>query len=85
MIFNRGEVVGPGGVWKKEHLIPTGRTREGLTKKVGCGLDMGEVILGGRNKKSQSEKTQKVPAMQLVFAGMFMLNEGVYWEVKLGE
>lgn len=41
-MFNRGEIVEPGGAWRKEQLISTERTRKGVMNSVSCGLNMEE-------------------------------------------
>lgn len=38
-----------------------------------------------KKQEESDEKTQKVPDMQLSLAAVLMLNEGVNWEMKLGE
>ena len=36
-------------------------------------------------QKESSEKTQKLPNVQLSLAAVLMLNEGVNWEMQLGK
>lgn len=36
-------------------------------------------------QKESSEKTQKLPNVQLSLAAVLMLNEGVNWEMHLGK